>query len=498
MKGFRSAPHHWTSNALVGRVLLVMLAVALTLLATAYQASAAPEHAFILTTDYGSAAYYSTIEIPPPRMADVSIEPVSTDPIAHYDPAEDMVFVINRFLADNIQIVDPNQDFATVGQYSVGNGANPHDIRLASSQKAYVSRFEWTTLLIVHPYSGDSLGTIDLSPFADSDGIPEMDRMEIVENRLFVTLNCIDHMTWLPNGEGKVAVIDTDADTLVDCDPGTPGVQPIPLGLPNPYSELRYDPCRGTLVVGCLGTWGTLEGGVVAIDPASLQAATVITEAQIGGDISDALISPTGKGYAIVLEPVIWPDNFARLVEFDPADAAVVDTLYRQTSGQGSTLAAIEANRQYEIYLCDRDLMQPGIRIYDTVSDTLIARIDVGVPPFDLEFVQAPSAGTYPDPQSDGAAACLLMQNFPNPFATFTSVTYRVPPEAAARHLWLGIYDPPGRLVRVLADRRHSEGTYTAHWDGTDSRGRPAAPGVYFCTLRWSRGVEARRLVLSR
>ena len=43
-----------------------------------------------------------------------------------------------------------------------------------------MTRFEWKTLFICDPYTGDSLGAIDLSPFADSDSIPEMDRMEIV------------------------------------------------------------------------------------------------------------------------------------------------------------------------------------------------------------------------------------------------------------------------------------------------------------------------------
>jgi hypothetical protein len=473
-------------------VLLILPALVLP----AQQALPGPEYAFVVTTDYSSAAYYSTIEILPPRITKASISPVSTDPIAHYDAAEDMIFVINRFFADNIQIVDPNQDFATIGQYSVGNGANPHDIRLAGSQKAYVSRFEWKTLLIVHPYTGDSLGTIDLAPFADSDGIPEMDRMEIVGDRLFVTLNCIDHLTWLPNGNGKIAVIDTETDTLIDCNPAVPGIQPIELDLPNPYSELRYEPCRGELIVGCLGAWGTLEGGVAAIDPVNLEGAgTLITEAQIGGDISDALLAPDGKGYAVVLKPVIWPDNHARLVTFDPTTASVTDTLYRQTSGQGSSLAAIEANRQREIYLCDRDLTQPGIRIFDTRSDTLITHVDVGVPPFDLEFGQIAAAGTHQDPQP-GSPNHTLGLSHPNPFREATQITYTISQEAEASDMRLSVYDPLGRLIRVLAEGSLPAGTYTTRWCGTDRYGTPVAPGIYFARLRWAQGTQTRSIVL--
>ncbi|MFH1311590.1 MAG: FlgD immunoglobulin-like domain containing protein [Candidatus Eisenbacteria bacterium] len=456
-------------------------------LATSLQAD---EYAFVVTTDYYSAAYYSTIEIAPPRTADVSIAPVSSDPLAHYDVEEDMIFVINRYLADNIQIVEPGQGFSTIGQYSVGNGSNPHDIRLASDTKAYVSRYEWKTLLIVHPYTGDSLGTIDLSPLADADGIPEMDRMEIVGDRLFVTLNNIDRFTWLPAGAGKIAVIDTETDTLVDCDPLIPGIQPIVLALPNPYSELRYDRCRGELVVGCLGAWGVMDGGIETVNPVTLKSnGVVITETELGGDIYDGLFAPDGKGYAVVLDPAPWPDNYGRLVAFDRATRVVTDTLHRQTSGMGASLATIELNRQRELYLCDRDLTQPGIRIFDTVGDSLITFRDVGIPPFDIAFIQAPMAGTEPIPQPDPDTRTLVARTYPNPFRQATNIVFTVPGEDSATRVRLSVYDPRGRLVSILVDCSMPAGTHVAHWDGRDGYGKPVAGGVYFCSI----SVDGRR-----
>ena len=175
----------------IGRGSLVVVLGVVCMLALSGIARAT-DYAFVLSTDYWSTAYYSTIHVLPPRTADIDISSCGTDPIAHYDSSEDMVFIVNRYLADNIQVVEPDLGFATTGQYSVGNGSNPHDIRLVSSSKAYVSRYELTTLLIVHPYTGDSLGAVDLTPLADADGIPEMDRMELVNGRLFVTLNNTD------------------------------------------------------------------------------------------------------------------------------------------------------------------------------------------------------------------------------------------------------------------------------------------------------------------
>jgi hypothetical protein len=414
-----------------------------------------------------------------------------------------MAFVINRYLADNIQVIDPDAGFATVKQYSVGNGSNPHDIRLANSSKAYVSRFEWTTLLIVHPYTGDSLGIVDLSPFADSDGIPEMDRMELVDGKLFVTLNCIDHTTWLPNGLGKIAVVDVEADTLIDCNPAVPGIQPILLNLPNPYSELRYDTCRQELVVACLGCWGVLDGGIEAIDPALLASkGVVISEAEIGGDISDGLVGPDDRGFAVVLDPVPWPDNYAQLVAFDRLTRQPTDTLYRQTSGSGSTLGTIELNRQREIYLCDRDLTSPGVRIFDTIADTMITMVHVGPPPFDMEFIQAPAAGTDGTGERhwtyDATSARLLGQNHPNPFSGTTRITFAIPDGAGHVPVHLAVYDVMGRLVQTLIDGTKPAGTYSITWDGSDSSGCRVASGVYFCTLCADGLLSTKRIVLTR
>ena len=455
------------------------------------------EHAFIITSDYYTAGYYSTVEIAPPRAAMVSIEPVNPDAVAYYDWTEDIIFVVNRYLADNIQIVENDPAFTTIGQYSVGNGSNPHDIRLVDNTKAYVSRYEWKTLLIIDPYSGDSLGVIDLSPMADADGIPEMDRMEIVDDRLFVTLNSIDRMTWLPDGPGKIAVIDVAADTLVDCDPDSAGIQPIVLSLPNPYTELRYDPCREQLYVGCLGAWSVMDGGIEVVDPYGLKSEGVIlTEQALGGDVSDVVLAPGGAGYVVVLDAAIWPNNFARLVRFDEPTGAVTDTLFRQTSGSGSSLAGIELNRQLELYLCDRDLTQPGVRIYDTETDTQVAFVDVGLPPFDIAFTQQPLASVDAVPEDRNDAAPLTVHTHPNPFISSTTITYMIT-GAEVAPVRLAVFDAMGRKVRTLAGGETKPGIFSVEWDGKNDLEIPVAPGVYFCRMEGhGRAAQTKILLL--
>jgi hypothetical protein len=479
----------------VWRTALVVLTVSVAI-GAAGPALAGDEYAFVITTDYYSAAYYSTIEALPPRSADVSIASVNTDAVAHYDQNEDMVFVVNRYLADNIQIVDPGSGFSTTGQYSVGNGSNPHDIRLASSTKAYVTRYEWKTLLICDPYTGDSLGVIDLSTLADADGIPEMDRMEIVGDRLFVTLNSIDRLTWLPAGPGKIAVIDVAADTLVDVDPGTVGVQPIVLSLPNPYTELRYDRCRGELYIGCLGRWGVTDGGVEVIDPVTLESRGVVTtEAQLAGDVSDVILSPGSEGYAVVMDSLPWPDNYARLTSFDRTSGEIVDTLYIQTAGQGASLASIELSRQGELYLCDRDATLPRVRIYDTPADTLITTVDVGVPPYDIALVQEAYASIPERPWNSESPSLASIMSYPNPTRLETTIRF-YGHDGSNERVSIYIHGVAGRLIRRLESEARESGVCEVLWDGTDDRGRAVASGVYYCRL--SRGKGTARIVLLR
>jgi len=57
----------------------------------------------------------------------------------------------------------------------------------------------------------------------------------------------------------------------------------------------------------------------------------------------------------------------------------------------------------------------------------------------------------------------------------------------------LRIYDPAGRLVRVLQDGRLQAGRHEIQWDGSDDRGVPAASGVYFAILRTPDQLLGRR-----
>ena len=93
-----------------------------------------------------------------------------------------------------------------------------------SEDKAYISRYERTHLLIVNPVTGDSLGAVDLSAFADADGLPEVSLLVLYDNHLFVACQRLDRDNgWVPTDVSVIAVVDVVTDQVVDVDANTAG-----------------------------------------------------------------------------------------------------------------------------------------------------------------------------------------------------------------------------------------------------------------------------------
>lgn len=96
------------------------------------------------------------------------------------------------------------------------------------------------------------------------------------------------------------------------------------------------------------------------------------------------------------------------------------------------------------------------------------------------------------------AAGEIELDCTPSPFASRTKIRFMMPPELGTSPVHLRIYDPAGRLVRILVDGNLSPGTHEIRWDGTDGNGRPLADGVYFPQLLIGGREKTDRLILLR
>jgi len=449
------------------------IAVALACLSLAALFAATPARAaraYVVESDFSTGSF-SSVDVAT-RSPSCDVASIHSDARVRWYNGR--VYVVNRFGADNIEVLD-GSTFGLVKQFSVGNGANPYDIAFASPTKAYVTRYETPDLWIVNPAAGSHDGTVSLAALADADGIPEMDRMIVVGPLLFVSLQRVDrNHGFAPTDSSLVAVIDTRTDQLVDCDAAHPGVQGILLPRQNPVTPFAFDAPRSRLYLGCAGAYGVPDGGIVRVDPASLTADGVAAaEDSLGGDVLDIAFRDDARAYAIVSDASFNTS----LVRWSPVTGRRLDTLY---SPGGFSLADAELTPSGgEVWVCNSSFGSPGIRVFSTATQAQIAGpITCTLPPqgitFDATTTQEAGANTAAPPR------LALAPPAPNPARGSVRLALAAP---AAGTLSVTILDVAGRRVRDLS-RDVSAGPVDVAWDLRGDDARHVPPGLYFASVR--------------
>jgi hypothetical protein len=460
----------------------VMLAfVSLLALPPLRPAVAAETRAFVTTTDYSSGGL---------RRIDLNTRavlpgeaPASTDTRLRWYGGQ--VVIVNRFGKDNIQVVDP-ATLATVRQISTGNGSNPADIAFASPTKAYVALYERADLLIVDPQTGATLGNVALAGFADADGIPEMDHMEMVGPLLFVALQRLDRAHgFTPTDSSLVVVVDTRADTVLDVDPAQPGRQGFRLTGKNPVTPFLQDPETGRLLIGCAGSYGALDGGIEWIDPVGMRSlGYAITETALGGNLSGIAWYTAAHSYAVVYDASFN----GLLVSWSATTGSRLATIFSATG-----LNDLGIDDRNELYACDGTFTSPGVRVWAAGSDVPLAGpLDTDLPPSQITFDGA--SATVP-PVEPTPAGLSFAPPWPNPAREAARFDLDLP---HAGDLDLEVFDLAGRRVRVLASGPRPAGAASITWDLLDGAGTRVVPGVYLVRARLGGAQATSRIAVMR
>ena len=456
------------------------------LLFTVLAAIATPAHAasraFVFETDYTTGSL-SSVDVTP-RTKHCNIASVHSDARLRYYNGR--LYVVNRFGADNIQVVDPATG-STVLQFSVGNGANPYDIAFASPTKAYVTRYESSDLWIVNPQTGAHTGTIALAAFADADGIPEMDHMITVGPLLFISLQRVDRAHgFVATDTSLVAVVDTRTDALVDCDASKPGVQAIRLQLTNPVTAFQFDAATSRLALGCVGNYGALDGGIEWLDPVRLTSGGIaMRESQLHGDVNAISFAPGRTGAAHAFTVVSDVAFNTLLLRVDLTTAAITDTIY---APGGFAIGDIAENDTGELWVCDSGFSTSGVRIFSAVSGQALAGpLACTLPPVALTFDTASGSvgGVTPE-----APALAFAPPAPSPARTSARFTLTLAEPGPAR---VEAFDTSGRRVREILAGDLPAGTNSATWDLAG-----VAPGVYLVRAQVGGRALTHRLLVVR
>lgn len=339
--------------------------------------------AVVTTTDF-STGRLATVSLEAPYAVGQNLEEISSDPVVKVFDGH--VDVVNRFNADNVQVIDPAQAFGTVAQFSTGTGSNPQDV-LVRGTTAFVPRFEpgsadapFSDVLAMSLTDGSTLGRIDMQPFADTAADPAMlpRPFAIVEaNGLVWTLLQQIDASFSQFGQGS----------LVAFDPSTRETKgAIELGVESPNSAVVLGDEIFVAASGRFSVPPTLSGGIVVADTVSRTARLLVDDDDLGGNVSDIAVLSATKGYFTValVDDQGAPAGVNEVRVFNPSTGAVGATVF---SCDGF-LPDIAWNGGHTLVAACQNFTTPGVVLIDTDTDQVIAGpLDTGLPPFSVAFL---------------------------------------------------------------------------------------------------------------
>lgn len=178
--------------------------------------------------------------------------------------------------------------------FNVQTGANSNPYGIAvSGGKAYIPRYNQSSLLVlgdVNALDGGARDSIDLSAYAHAGGnnVPFMALVTAHDGYVFVALQ-----------RYKADYSEQDSGLVVVINAATKAVEKsIGLNFRNPGAAFVKD---GMWYIAGLGAYLVNDGGVEKIDLVTREhAGTVVTEAALGGDVGDVVITGGDAGYVTV------------------------------------------------------------------------------------------------------------------------------------------------------------------------------------------------------
>jgi hypothetical protein len=199
--------------------------------------------------------------------------------------------------------------------------SNPHDADQDAAGRLWVARYDQPSIGIVEP-DGSFGGAVDLSSFADADGLPEIEAIRVVGDRVYAAVERIDRCAKLAvAGPGRIAVIDASTRAVTGA---------IELGGDNPFGRMvpaPWDASGGTVAIALPGSFYALDDGDAAaiVDLTSGAVQGFAQESSLGGSIAEIAPAAPDEAYAIVAGTD--QANPTRLVRLDPTTGQVIATL---------------------------------------------------------------------------------------------------------------------------------------------------------------------------
>lgn len=169
-------------------------------------------------------------------------------------------------------------------QTNVGTGTEPYAV--LSDASRYWVVLNGANSMAKLGTDGKSSGSIDLSSQKSDSGTVNAAVGAIWNGSLVVGLQRLNG--WTPSDTSRVVLIDTATGKVT---------KSISLPFANPQTISVFE---GKAWLACVGSWYAQDGGLVEVDLSQGTTRTVVTEAQVGGDISGFEAAGPMRGYLMV------------------------------------------------------------------------------------------------------------------------------------------------------------------------------------------------------
>lgn len=334
-----------------------------------------PSRAVIVAGDFATTGIVSTLDLPERTMTPGAVDGIAgSDPVIRHHG--DLVYVINRFGGDNVTIVT-DDTLTLVDQISTGAGTNPQDVAVVGS-KLYVAALGGPGVIVIDRANANAKTTIDLSALDPGDGIPDCVSVYAVDTRVFVACGIL--MNFVPEGPGKIAVIDTTTDT-VSTSFDLPGENPFSMFARTPTGSVF----GGDLVIGLVPSFSDFSTGCLArVSVGTTPAANgcAVTNAELGGYANHIEPSPDGAllwiaaaGFTPTFDPI------GALRGIDLGSGALWEWPVSSASQVIVDLAVCPGRFPGGVAVASDTGATKGIRVYENAAEVTTDPMPIGLPP---------------------------------------------------------------------------------------------------------------------
>ncbi len=341
--------------------------------------------------DFGSGTH-ALIDVEKPRAVQDNLLPTISDIKMAANGA--FFYRIARYNGDSVTKFAASAPATPIWQYSTlndddaGATSNPQSMIFApatmtSTAKAYIPRFESTRMWIVDPATtteaGFKIGEVDLSGYADADGLPEMTQGVVVDGKLFLLLQRLDKEdSWVPQTPYLV-VIDTETNQEIETQSPAGDFKGIPLPIKNP-KDIVYK--NGKIYINGVGSYASswdgtpadYSGGIISVDPATYAVSMLVDDGDDNehpyGNISGMTVVSDTKGYFVSYAG--WGDN--ALYSFNPTSGAVSETPIAAFSG-GVNISALGVDGSGMLWVASNTFSGGGVLTVINPADDSVDQV---------------------------------------------------------------------------------------------------------------------------